>query len=104
MGAETHNKAETAWLKDQHVELAASAGKVGNFEWNLVTGEIFWLPQNHLIFGVDLGSEITYGTFLNLSVRRTSSHWNARWRPSGHRVSSSNTNIGSRWRTGERAP
>ena len=65
MSARTRTAAETIWLKDHHVELALSVGKVGIFEWNLVTGDIVWSPQNYLIFGVDPGTEISYETFLS---------------------------------------
>ena len=65
MIATNRSRVATDWLKEHHIELALSAGKVGIFEWNLVSGKIAWSPQNYLIFGVDPGTEITYDLFLS---------------------------------------
>ena len=39
---------------------------IGNWDWNLVTGEIFWSDEIYRIFGLILkNSMITYNSFLN---------------------------------------
>lgn len=51
------------WLKEDHIELALCAGKVGVVEVNLLTGEIVWSPQHYMIFGVEPGTPITFDIF-----------------------------------------
>lgn len=62
-GALGARKADGSWFKDQLVDLALSAGKIGIFEWDLISGEIAWSAHHYLMFEVEPGSEITYETF-----------------------------------------
>jgi PAS domain S-box-containing protein/putative nucleotidyltransferase with HDIG domain len=61
-------QAETALHRQQErLDLAQSAGRVGVFDWDMVSGRSTWTPQLEIIYGIEPGS-----------VEHTSADW-AMW-------------------------
>lgn len=57
---------EQAELQEKQLRLALEAAHMGTWEWNIVTGEVFYCPQIRLIFGLAPGTSCyTYEAFLN---------------------------------------
>lgn len=53
-------------LRDRQIDLnrAQSVGQIGSWRLNIETGELHWSDENYRIFGVPVGTPLTYQSFL----------------------------------------
>ncbi len=61
-------KAEESFRKTrERLRMALEAARMGTWEWNIVTNELFWSSEVESIFGLDPGSfSGTYSAYLDL--------------------------------------
>lgn len=58
-------QAEEELLKQKHfLQKAQEIGKMGSWELNIPENKLLWTDENYRIFGLPIGSELTYETFL----------------------------------------
>jgi PAS domain S-box-containing protein len=62
-----HKKAEEALRQsEERLRLAQTTAKVGVWDWNLLSGEIYWTPQLEKIYGLEPGGVRVYEDFRRL--------------------------------------
>ena len=58
--------AEDELFKNQYfLQKAQEIGHIGTWELDIKKNELFWTDENYRIFGLPIGTELTYETFLN---------------------------------------
>jgi PAS domain S-box-containing protein len=59
-------QAEDALFKQQYfLQKAQEIGHIGTWELDIKKNELLWTDENYRIFGLPIGTELTYETFLN---------------------------------------
>lgn len=61
---EQHKAANKLRKSEERLALALEASKLGIWEWDLISNELFWSPQLKAIFGVKASRDITYAEYL----------------------------------------
>lgn len=61
-------KAAEQALRESQDDLnrAQAVGKIGSWRLNVIDNRLTWSPENHRIFGVPVGTAMTYETFLDI--------------------------------------
>jgi PAS domain S-box-containing protein len=58
-------RAEEALRQNEvNLQLALEAGGLGDWHWNIVTGEVIWSPRCKALYGLPADTEMTYERFL----------------------------------------
>jgi PAS domain S-box-containing protein len=61
-----HRKSTAAlWESRQDLDYAQRVGQIGSWRLNVQRNELRWSGENHRIFGVPMGTPLTYETFLS---------------------------------------
>ncbi len=61
------NQAEELRLSESRLNEAQRMGKIGNWEWNVATREVWWSPEIYRIFGIDTENFTpSYDAFLEI--------------------------------------
>jgi PAS domain S-box-containing protein len=61
-----HKQTEDALFKQQYfLQKAQEIGHIGTWELDIKKNELLWTDENYRIFGLPIGTELTYETFLN---------------------------------------
>ncbi|HET8549554.1 MAG TPA: PAS domain S-box protein, partial [Bryobacteraceae bacterium] len=53
---EQHAAAETVRANEERLDLAACAGRIGTFDWEIETGRLIWTEQQEQLFGLEPAS------------------------------------------------
>ena len=80
---EVRKEAE-ADLSKQHyfLQKAQEIGKIGTWDLDLIKNKLLWTDENYEIFGVPLGTDLTYDTFLDCVHPDDRDHVNTEWKAS----------------------
>ena len=74
------NKREKELLKQQQfLQKAQEIGKIGTWELDIGKNELLWTDETYRIFGLPIGTELTYETFLNCVHPEDRKHVDTEW-------------------------
>jgi len=62
---ESINLEEELSLKNQQLNLAEKIAKIGYWQWNTLTNEVFWSDNLHTIYGHDQKDPLTFETYID---------------------------------------
>ncbi len=62
------------------LERAQAVGNIGNWRLNIKRNELIWSEENYRIFGVPIGSPLTYETFLSMVHPDDRDHVDRKWK------------------------
>ncbi|SDW39786.1 PAS domain S-box-containing protein [Lutibacter oricola] len=65
--------------KQYYLENAQSLGKIGSWDLNIKQNELIWTDENYRIFGLPIGTPLTYETFLNRIHPEDKKYVNKKW-------------------------
>lgn len=64
------------------LQRAQEIGKIGSWDLNIETNELLWTDENYKIFGLPIGTPLTYETFLNCVLEDDREFVNKAWKAS----------------------